>query len=333
MRIKVLILFFTFFLLSSLNNLFAKSPTLYVVTRSTKTFKIGSQENPTVGLFSTENKGKSWRHYGWQYTKCFSASTIKIDGEQIFYLACGNGVQKSEDGGRTWKITTGWNITECLKTVIDPENSKIVYAATAYGIFKTIDGGKTWVEKNTGLMSTFTPILIIDRSNHNQLFCATEKGLHRSKNSGESWQPIALLGLGIRTIIQHPNNSDLFALGTEDDGVFISKDHGKTWQQKINGLNYKTVYALSFSPENENTIYAGTFQGGIFKTKNGGKSWQAINKNLRILDIHALLVDPKNPKRVYAGTLNDGVWMSENSGESWKFIGLETSQVWDMFVY
>ena len=110
-------------------------------------------------------------------------------------------------------------------------------------------------------------------------------------------------------------------------------DQVEARMQKVQGLTHKTVYALSFSPENESTIYVGTFQGGIFKTKNGGKSWRAINKNLKILDIHALLVDPKNPETVYAGTLNDGVWMSENGGESWKFIGLETSQVWDMFIY
>ena len=330
MKIRVLILFV---FINSFNILFAKSSTLYVVTRSTKTFKLGSQDNPTVGLFSTKNEGKNWFHFGWKYCKTFSGATFVMNGKQTFYLAAGNGVIKSKDNGKNWKITTGWNITECLKVVIDPQYPNIVYAATAYGIFKTIDGGKTWNKRNRGLTSTFTPTLIIDKNNHDLLFCATERGIHRSQNAGESWQPVALLGLGIRTIVQHPDNSDLLALGTEDDGVFISKDHGKTWQQKVQGLTHKTVYALSFSPENESTIYVGTFQGGIFKTKNGGKSWRAINKNLKILDIHALLVDPKNPETVYAGTLNDGVWMSENGGESWKFIGLETSQVWDMFIY
>ncbi len=319
-------------MLNSLNILYAKTPTLYVVTRSTKTFKLGSQDNPTVGLFSTENNGKTWRHYGWKYCKTFSGATFIKNGEQIFYLAAGNGVLKSEDNGKNWKILTGWNITECLKVVIDKQNPNTVYAATAYGIFKTMDGGKTWNEKNSGLTSTFTPTLIVDKNNHNLLFCATESGIHRSQNSGEDWQPIALLGIGVRTIIQHPLYSNLLAVGTEDDGVFISRDHGKIWQPMNNGLTEKTVYALAFSPKNENIIYAGTFQGGIFKTEDGGKSWRAINENMRILDIHALLVDPKNPQIVYAGTLNDGIWMSKNAGENWHFIGLETSQVWDMFM-
>jgi len=102
--------------------LLAKSPKLYVVTRSTKKFKLNSRDDSIVGLFSTKDKGKTWQHYGWKYTKCFSVSIAKLDNRDIFYLSCGNGVLKSGDGGKNWTITTGWNITECLKTAIDPTN-------------------------------------------------------------------------------------------------------------------------------------------------------------------------------------------------------------------
>jgi photosystem II stability/assembly factor-like uncharacterized protein len=317
---------------ANFSGLWAKSPTLYVVTRSTKIFRLNNRDNPTVGLFSTRDKGKTWDHYGWKYTKCFSVSVANVQKNQIFYLSCGNGVHKSEDGGKSWIITTGWNITECLKTAINPINPEIVYAATAYGIFKTTDGGKTWLEKNQGLISTFTPTVIIDPNDHNLLFCATESGVHRSVDGGKNWEPIGLLGLGIRTLIQHPEVTNLLSVGTEDDGVFISENYGKTWQQKITGLANKTVYALAFAPQDPNIIYAGTFRGGIFKSTDQGKSWTAVNNGLRILDIHALLIDPKNINTVYAGTLNDGIWISEDGGENWQFIGLETSQVWDMII-
>ncbi len=311
----------------------SKESKLYVVTRSTKKFRLNSRDNPTVGLFSTNNKGKTWQHYGWKYTKCFSVSIAKLNSKEIFYLSCGNGVLKSGDGGKNWIITTGWNITECLKTAIDLTNPDIVYAATAYGIFKTIDGGKTWIEKNQGLISTFTPTVVIDQNDHNLVFCATEAGVHRSMDGGDLWEPVGLLGLGIRTLIQHPEHPNLMAVGTEDDGVFISENYGKTWQQKIDGLTNKTIYALAFAPQDPNIIYAGTFRGGIFKSTDRGESWTTVNNGLKILDIHALLVDPKNTNTVYAGTLNDGIWISEDGGENWQFIGLETSQVWDMVIW
>jgi len=318
---------------AKVNNLRKGLPgTLYVVTRSTKVFRLQNKDNPTVGLFATSNKGKSWNHYGWKYTKCFSVSIAQQNNRPLFYLSCGNGVLKSDDGGTNWTITTGWNITECLKTAIDPTDPNIVYAATAYGIFKTTDGGQSWAEKNKGLASTFTPTVIIDSQDHQLLFCATEAGVHRSRDAGEHWEPIGLLGLGIRTLVQHPAQPNRLAAGTEDDGVFISEDYGKTWGQKIKGMTHLTVYALAFAPQNPDVIYAGTFQGGIFKSIDGGGNWQAINNGLRVLDIHALLVDPTDQNTIYAGTLNDGLWLSEDGGANWRFIGLETSQVWDLVI-
>jgi len=314
-------------------DLLSKSSILYVVTRSTKKFRLNTRDNPTVGLFSTNDKGKSWQHYGWKYTKCFSVSVAALKQDRLFYLSCGNGVHKSADGGNSWVITTGWNITECLKTAIDPTNPDVVYAATAYGIFKTKDGGKTWVEKNQGLVSTFTPTVIIDQNDHHLLFCTTESGVHRSRDGGEHWEPIGLLGLGIRILIQHQNTPNILAVGTEDDGIFISADYGKSWSQKVAGLTHKTVYALAFAPQNADIIYAGTFRGGIFKSTDRGSSWHVVNTGLRILDIHALLVDPNDLNTIYAGTLNDGLWLSEDGGKNWRFIGLETSQVWDMVIW
>jgi len=329
---RLIELLFIVFLLTKWTDLFSKTPILYVTTRSTEKFKLNSQDNPTIGLFSTADRGKTWSHYGWKYGKFFSAATAWQDGKQVFYQAAGNGIFKSEDGGKSWKITTGWNMTECLKVVIDPVNPNTVYAATAYGIFKTSDGGQTWQEKNVGLASTFTPTLVIDKNIPRLLFCATENGIHRSQDAGEKWEPIALLGMGIRTIVQHPQFAELLAVGTEENGIFISTDSGTTWQKKNIGLTHQTIYALAFSPKDKNIIYAGTFAGGIFRTDNGGESWRPVNQNLRILDIHALVVDPIKTEIVFAGTLNDGVWMSTNGGESWEFIGLETSQVWDMFI-
>lgn len=305
--------------------------TLYVVTRSTKVFRLSKRDFPSVGLFATRDNGQSWEHFGWHYTKCFSGATVVNNGQRVYYLACGNGVQKSADGGQSWTLTTGWNITECLKVIVDPRDSDILYTASAYGIFKSSDGGKTWEEKNRGLASTFTSALIIDADDHKTLFCATEAGVCRSKDGGEHWEPIGLLGLGVRTIVQHPTNHQLLAVGTEEDGVWISTDRGVNWQPANNGLTHKTVYAVAFTPKNDQIIYAGTFQGGVFKSQDGGASWKSVNAGLRVLDIHAVLVDPDDANIVYLGTLNDGVWYSSDSGSRWRFIGLETSQVWDMF--
>ena len=75
----------------------------------------------------------------------------------------GDGIYKSEDGGKSWK-NMGLDSSDHIGgIVIDPNNSSIVYVA-AYGssrnsgghrgIFKTTDGGKTWA--NVLKISEFT---------------------------------------------------------------------------------------------------------------------------------------------------------------------------------
>ncbi len=309
----------------------AQSKTLYAVSRATSTYRIGQSEFPCIGLFSSNDNGKSWEHHGWYYSKCFSVSVVEADQDlRLFYLSCGNGILKSPDNGKTWKIATGSDMTECLKTAIHPDDPDIVYAATAYGIFKSKDRGNTWTEKNRGLTSTFTPDVVIDRDDPEILYCATESGIHKSSNSGELWQPVALLGKGIRTIVQHDTHSGLMAVGTENDGVFISTDQGKTWTNRIKGMNALTVYAVALVPQDRNTLYAGTYNGGIYKSIDQGLTWQPVNQGLKSKGIHSLAVNPNDQNNVFAGTLGDGVWQSQNGGASWQFSGLESSEIWHM---
>ncbi|MCZ7613672.1 MAG: hypothetical protein M5T52_09070 [Ignavibacteriaceae bacterium] len=67
----------------------------------------------------------------------------------------GDGVYKSEDGGKSWKNMGLDSSDQIGGIVIDPNNSQIVYVA-AYGssrnsggqrgIYKTVDGGKAWAK-------------------------------------------------------------------------------------------------------------------------------------------------------------------------------------------
>ena len=309
---------------------FAQPETIYMSVRSSRQTRLNVSDNPTIGFFLSRDAGATWEHKGWRDQIKVFYTEAGIDG--TLWSACGNGVLRSTDGGATWKITTGWEVTEVLKVKVDPRDPDIVYAATAYGIFKTSDKGKSWQAKNKGLDNTFVSDLVIDRTNSARVLAATEGGIYISTHKGESWAPAALRGKGVRTIAQDPLRAKRFWAGTEDDGVFLSNKKGERWQPANNGASLTTVYAIAIDPKNSNLIYLGTHEGGVYRSTDGGRSWTQRSDGMKNSVVHALAILPSNPQIIFAGTINGGLYRSANSGDSWEFNSQLDGQVWGLSI-
>jgi photosystem II stability/assembly factor-like uncharacterized protein len=305
--------------------------TVYISVLSSQRHQWGRTDNPVIGIFRSSDAGMSWEHIGWRgYIRTFYTET---GSDGVIWGGCGNGVLRSRDNGNSFTVTTGWDVTEVLKVRINPADPTRVVAATAYGIFRTDDGGETWTECNDGLPDLpFTSDVVIDFTNPNRLLAATEDGMFESVTGGSKWRKVALSGKGIRTIIQHPVNGSIWYTGTEDDGVFVSGDDGKTWKRMNNGLGHLTVYSIALDPDHQEVVYAGTHGGGVYKSINGGHSWEQHISGLQNLDVHALAVLPSNPSAVFAGTLNGGLYISQNGGRTWEFNSQAGGQVWGISV-
>lgn len=310
------------------DSLLARQDTLYMSVLNSRKHRLGALANPTVGLFVSTDAGATWKHRGWTgYIRTFYT---EAGPDGVLWSACGNGVLRSKDKGVSWRITTGWEITEVLKVKVNPSKPSVVYAATAYGVFRTEDSGETWKEGNIGFSKPFVADIVLDGSNTNRLLAASEDGVYLSTNAGKRWQLTGLKGKGVRTILQHPKEKNMFFAGTEEDGFFFSSDGGKTWQQSNRGLTQVTVYTIACDRSNAEVLYIGTHGGGVYRSSDRGKSWRQIIKGLDNLVVHALLVLPSNPSILFAATLNGGLFKSTDRGEHWSFNSQEEGQVWGL---
>ncbi len=306
----------------------AQESTVYASVVVKRGFVVGTA-NPQTGLFyQRPSDDTTWQHTGSNNIRAFGLAVHASARGQLIYIASGNGVHKTADGGKTWKITTGWEITEALWVSIDPRDSQTVYTATVYGIYKTSDGGATWKQMNTGLTSTFTSSVIVDHVNPGVLYCSNEDGAFSSANGAQTWQTLALHVKNIRVIAQHRRDSQFLAVGTENNGIYISRNGGKVWTRSEAGLDHATFYAIAFDPTHPETMYAGGYVTGVYKSIDGGRSWKRSQEGLTNLNIHSLAVDPANSDRVYAGTILGGIFRSDDGGATWRQAGLSGSQVW-----
>jgi len=286
--------------------------------------------DPAFGLFVSTDRGSTWQHRGWrEYIRTFYSEEAS-DG--TIWSACGNGVLRSTDNGRRWRVTTGWEMTEVLKVKVAETDPSLVFASTAYGIFRTTDRGETWEKKSRGMRRTLSGDVCIDRSDPRHILAATEEGVYLSEDRGDQWVETGLAGKGVRVVVQDPLDAKRFWLGTEEDGVYCSSDGGRHWERRSEGLDRSAVYAISLHPHDHNRIYAGTFGGGVFQSTDAGGRWEKRSRGLTDCQVHALVVLPSDPSVLLAGTLSRGLFRSTDSGDTWMHVTQDSSQVWGLSV-
>jgi photosystem II stability/assembly factor-like uncharacterized protein len=328
-KITHVLILFHLILIAIVNKIYAQQSTIYAVTLSTG-YGVTGMAMPLSAMFYKTFADTSWQYKGRPNNRIFGFDFYYPARGKIIALATHTGVHQSLDWGKSWKVTTGWRITEVNSVAFDPRNPDILYCSSPYGFYKTVDGGKNWVKYITGLNSIdaqFVSSFIIDHSNPDVIYCTTEDVVYQSADAGESWHKLGLRVKRIRSIAQHPTDANILAVATENNGFYFSLDGGKVWEKRDTGVMHSTFYRITFDPTNPDFVYAVGFQTGIYKSVDGGEKWNHYFKGLDALDFRTIAVDPNNGSRLIAGSIGKGVYQSEDGGASWRFIGIPDGYV------
>lgn len=308
---------------------FAKAqekPKLFVSVLQTKSFVVGSRA-PASGLYSYDGD-TTWTHYGWKENRLNNMSYNPQNTNEM-YMACGDGVFRTMDGGKNWRRMTGWSITEIENVAVDPFKPKNIYIASAYGVWRSNDSGASWDSSGVGIDSMYTQIMKIDQKSGSYLLVAGEGGIYRSTNGAHSWTHVGPV-VAVRDIAQSKSDPDLWIAGTADHGAMISEDGGKTWRYLHGRLSGKTLYAVAIDPNDSRRMAVAGYETGIYISTNGGRSWIRRTRGLPTKNFHSLIFDPVVKGQLWAGSFDYGVYSTDNLGRSWKYRGLLGSQIWHM---
>jgi ligand-binding sensor domain-containing protein len=101
-------------------------------------------------------------------------------------------------------------------------------------------------------------------------------------------------------------------IGTTDNGIYLSPDHGYRWIHV--GLEEKCVTSIAISPDG--SIFAGTDGHGIYRSADNGLSWVQCNKGLKHLDNCLLTINSSG--KIFVGTGGGGLFFSTNNGADWE---------------
>lgn len=313
----------------------AMDETLYAVVLSTRKHQLSGQ-NPTVGLFRSRDLGATWKHTGWPQGRAFAVMAAPGGRGDTVFLAAGNGLMRTTDGGGSWRITTDWQMTEVQDVAVNPNRPAQVLAATPYGVFRSDELGEGWAEASGGLDARFVSSVRFDRTSARRAFAGTESGLYVSDDGGERWTPTELRE-PVRSVRQSPSHADRWVAALQDRGVALSEDGGRTWRFGGGAVDGRTLYASEFHPSDPDVLYAGGWETGVLRSDDFGRSWQPFTRGLTdlALNVHALAISRTTPDVVFAGTMGGGLYRSSDGGVTWEPVEpdiFDLAQVWDLYV-
>lgn len=296
-----------------------------------------SSQNPDLllvgtnrGIYRSLNAGDSWQHLpATGHSGLINIESLAIDprNADVIYAGTWYLPYKTTDGGRTWRsIKTGIiDDSDIFAIDIDPRDANHVIASACSGIYDTRNAGDNW-KKVEGIpsQSRRTRAILQHPSIAGLVFAGTTEGFWRSANGGakNSWMVTTSRLLEINSIAVHPKNPEKVFIATNNYGVMVSYDGGKSFAHSNGGYSGRFTNFILPDRENPSRIYATTINtatggGFFFVSTDAGVTWQASMRNMPPrLTSSSILQDERDANIIYLGT-NLGVYRSLDRGASW----------------
>jgi photosystem II stability/assembly factor-like uncharacterized protein len=327
------------------------------------------------GVWKTVNDGTTWTpvfdkegsySIGWVTLDPNDPSVVWVgagESNSQRSVAYGDGIYRSDDGGKNWQ-NLGLKKSEHIgRVVIDPRDSKVVYVAAEgplwgpggdRGLYKSADGGKTWkavltISENTGVVD-----VAIDPSNPDIVYAAAyqrrrhvftlidggpESAIYKSTDAGATWNKLKnglpTVDMGRIGLAVSPADANVVYATVEaadgKGGIFRSSDRGATWERRnefdVGAMYYSQVIA---DPKNADRIFV--MNVSLRESLDGGKTLHKINEVNHHGDNHAIWIDPDNTKHWLLGS-DGGMYETWDDAKSWEFkANLPTVQLYDVAV-
>ena len=327
------------------------------------------------GVWKTVNDGTTWTpvfdkeasySIGWVTLDPNDPAVVWVgtgESNSQRSVAYGDGIYRSDDGGKNWQ-NLGLKKSEHIgRVVIDPRDSKVVYVAAEgplwgaggdRGLYKTTDGGKNWkpvltISENTGVVD-----VALDPSNPDIVYAAAyqrrrhvftlidggpESAIYKSTDAGATWNklknglPTVDMGrIGLAVSLADPNVVyTTIEAADGKGGIFRSNDRGATWERK-NEFDAGAMYyaRVVCDPKNVDRIFV--MNVNLRESLDGGKTLHKAEETNHHGDNHAIWIDPHDTKHWLLGS-DGGIYETWDDAKSWEFkANLPTVQFYDVAI-
>ncbi len=283
------------------------------------------------GPFVSADGGRSWKRVGGRDLEKAESVAIDPTDHRFLYVGTWRLGYKSSDFGKTWiRVDNGMPLDSDLFSIsINSSNPEIIYASACSGVYRSSNRALSWTRLKL-LPDRFTiraQVVYPDPTDSYKIYVGTTEGLFVSADDGRNWTRLTSADVNVNTIQVDPIDSQRILIGTEYNGILISPDGGRTWEESNSGFVHRQIAWMLPNPTKSGQFFSGLHSGtgGMYLFDSHAHEWSLfqIEPGMRILSFLTL------PGRVgrLAGT-SRGIYRQDKSDGSWKKLpGLTANRI------
>lgn len=314
------------FLTGSISVVAAPAHDFFICANINRNYVIGSKIETINGVYQRDTAG-GWKHIGYNDTGITAVAFDPRD-RNVCYTSAFNGLWRTLDGGKTWRMCNGWDMTEGRDVAVDPNAPDHVYLALPDGVAVSTDRAQTLIRREKGLpeRGKYTQAIKVDRTRAGRVLAACEIGIYLTENGAASWRQVFSTKETVTDIQQSPHDPKMWLAATQSAGALVSRDGGLTWEKFAGVPATNALYNITFDVTNPQRFAIGSWAHGVLTTEDAGKTWTARNAGLpEPHRVWRVGVDPVG--RLYASVVSETLFVSDDFGRTWKRDALEGSVV------
>ncbi|MBV9125902.1 MAG: hypothetical protein JO112_21335 [Planctomycetes bacterium] len=276
---------------------------------------------------------------------------------RLYVGTIGEGLFRSLDAGQTFVRACDGMFVEChvRALAVHPKDPGLLYLGSEQGLFRSTDGAGRWERIESPLNGLqIWSILLLPHAPEVILAGTCPSRLFRSEDGGRTWtEPAApfvkecprIMHTRVTTLTADLANPETVWAGVEIDGLWRSRDAGRTWKAVGQGLSSRDIHGLVTIPGNgrPSTLLAST-NNDLNRSTDDGETWQPlqIGRSLPWSYCRGLAQQSGRPEVVFLGN-GDGppgtvgvVGRSVDGGQAWQAAhmpGRANSTLWNFAVH
>jgi len=280
----------------------------------------------TEGVWRSNNSGEDWQKVS-SSTMPVNVDSLAMDPRNTNTIYAGTWwrAYKSNDAGKNWHLIKDGMIddSDVFSVTLDPRNPEHVVASACSGIYESTNAGEKWAKiQGIPSQSRRTRDLVQHPSLPGYIYAGTTEGFWMSANAGKTWSLTTSRDLEVNSIAVHPDEPNRVFIGTNNYGVMVSNDAGRTFQPASGNFTSRFTYFVTPDVRQPDRVYAaahniGTGGGFFFSSSDAGRTWTQA-RNLDVIRVRPFVLhqETDDPNIMYLGT-NVGIYKSVDRGLSW----------------